>query len=161
MSIKDAIKIHVRCMTRSDIADVLEIENESFEFAWSEEDFIGCLLDQNCIGMVAEHNNLVVGYMVYELDKAKLLILNLAVSKQFQRRGIGSQMVAKLIGRRNRVVLETRETNLPAQLFFRENGFRAAQQCKGFYDDSPEDAYLMEYHRHKNDSARNGSLNTF
>ena len=39
-------------------------------------------------------------------------------------------MIAKLIAklssqRRSRIVLEVRETNLAAQLFFRENGFRA------------------------------------
>ena len=61
-----------------------------------------------------------------------------------------SQMVAKLIGklssqRRSRVVLEVRETNLAAQLFFRENGFRAVSVLRAYYEDTPEDAYLMQY----------------
>jgi [ribosomal protein S18]-alanine N-acetyltransferase len=147
---KQEIRVHVRWMIRRDMTDVLEIENGSFEFAWSEDDFIRCLRQRNCIGMVAEHNNRVVGFMVYELKKSKLHILNFAVSGQFQRLGVGSQMVAKLIGklstgRRNRVALEIRETNLPAQLFFRENGFLATQLLKEFYEDSPEDAYLMQY----------------
>ena len=56
-------------------------------------------------------------------------------------------MVAKLAGklsdqRRNRILLEVRETNLPAQLFFRENGFRAVSVSSRFYEDTPEDAYL-------------------
>ena len=33
----------------------------SFEFPWSEEDFIRCLRQRNCIGMVAEHDEQVVG----------------------------------------------------------------------------------------------------
>jgi ribosomal-protein-alanine N-acetyltransferase len=38
-----------------------------------------------------------------------------------------------------------RETNLPAQLFFRSLGFRAISVLKDFYQDTTEDAYLMHY----------------
>ena len=59
-------------------------------------------------------------------------------------------MVEKLIGklsadRRNRILLEVRETNLDAQLFFREVGFRAISVLRDFYEDTTEDAYLMQY----------------
>jgi len=56
------------------------------------------------------------------------------------------KLVAKLTpDRRGRIVLEVRETNLPAQLFFRSLGFRATSVLKDFYQDSTEDAYLMQY----------------
>jgi ribosomal-protein-alanine N-acetyltransferase len=42
-------------------------------------------------------------------------------------------------------VLEVRETNLAAQLFFRESGFRAVSLLRDFYEDTTEDAYLMQY----------------
>ena len=59
-------------------------------------------------------------------------------------------MIAKLVSklshqRRNRITLEVRETNLEAQLFFRDHNFRATLVLHNFYDDTPEDAYLMEY----------------
>jgi ribosomal-protein-alanine N-acetyltransferase len=47
--------------------------------------------------------------------------------------------------RRDRILLEVRETNLPAQLFFRANGFRAISLLREYYEDSPEDAYLMQF----------------
>ena len=47
--------------------------------------------------------------------------------------------------RRSRIALEVRETNLPAQLFFRTAGFRATSVLKDFYQDTTEDAYLMEF----------------
>jgi [ribosomal protein S18]-alanine N-acetyltransferase len=50
--------------------------------------------------------------------------------------------------RRNRILLEVRETNLAAQLFFRDTGFKAVSVLRGYYADSPEDAYLMQY-RHR------------
>ena len=42
-------------------------------------------------------------------------------------------------------MLEVRETNLDAQLFFKQIGFRAVSVLRDFYDDSDEDAYLMQY----------------
>jgi ribosomal-protein-alanine N-acetyltransferase len=42
-------------------------------------------------------------------------------------------------------MLEVRETNLPAQVFFRSNGFRAISVMRNFYDDTPEDAYAMQF----------------
>ncbi len=144
------VRVHIRWMIRRDMPEVLATEKASFEFPWLEEDFIRCLRQRNCIGMVAEHDDRVVGFMIYELHKARIHVLNLAVAPTYRRRGVGSQMVAKLVAklslqRRSRVVLEVRETNLAAQLFFRENGFRAVSVMRGFYADTPEDAYVMQY----------------
>jgi ribosomal-protein-alanine N-acetyltransferase len=88
--------------------------------------------------------------MIYELHKTRLHILNFAVASDVRRRNIGKQMMEKLIGklssqRRTRISLEVRETNLAAQVFFRSNGFKATSVLHEFYDDSPEDAYLMQF----------------
>ena len=147
---RQEVCVHIRWMIRRDMPEVLAIENRSFEFPWSDEDFIRCLRQRNCIGMVAEYDERVVGFMIYELHKNRLHVLNFAVRPEFRRRGVGASMIRKLIGklsdqRRNRILLEIRETNLDAQLFFRDCGFRAISVLRGFYDDSPEDAYLMQY----------------
>jgi [ribosomal protein S18]-alanine N-acetyltransferase len=130
--------------------EVMAIEANSFEFPWLDEDFVRCLRQRNCIGMVAENEDRVVGFMIYELHKTRIHVLNFAVADDFRRCGVGSQMVAKLsaklsVQRRSRIVLEVRETNLAAQLFFRENGFRAVSVLHSYYADTPEDAYLMQY----------------
>ncbi len=144
------ISVHIRWMIRRDMAEVLEIEKSSFEFPWSEEDFIRCLRQRNCIGMVAEYDERVVGFMIYELHKNQLHVLNFAARPDVRRRGVGEQMVSKLVGklsqqRRNRIVLEIRETNLAAQLFFRSLDFRAVSVLRDYYDDTVEDAYVMQY----------------
>jgi len=46
---------------------------------------------------------------------------------------------------RDYMLLEVRETNLPAQLFFRSQGFRATEVLREHYEDTREDAYLMQY----------------
>ena len=150
---KQEIRVHIRWMIRRDMPEVLDIERTSFEFPWLEEDFIRCLRQRNCIGMVAEHEDRVVGFMVYELHRNRIHLLNLAVAPDYLRCGVATQMAAKLINklspqRRTRIVLEVRETNLAAQLFFRQSGFRAISVLRSFYEDTPEDAYLMQYRYH-------------
>src|SRR5436305_14662622 len=147
---KEQVRVHIRWMIRRDMPEVLQTEQASFEFAWTEEDFLRCLRQRNCIGMVAEQGEKVVGFMIYELHKTKLHILNCPVHPTCRRIGGGSQMVAKLISklsshRRTRITLEVRETNLPAQLFFHSQGFKGTRVLRAFYEDSGEDAFLMQY----------------
>ncbi len=147
---KEQVRVHIRWMIRRDMPEVLQTEQQSFEYAWTEEDFLRCLRQRNCIGMVAEQGEKVVGFMIYELHKAKLHILNFAVNPTWRRHGVGGQMVAKLISklsshRRTRITLEVRETNLSAQLFFSKQGFRAVRVLRSYYEDSGEDAFVMQY----------------
>ena len=147
---EERLKIHVRWMIRRDMREVLDVEAEAFEFPWSDEDFTRCLRQRSCIGMVAESGDSVVAFMIYELHRSRLHVLNFAVARSHRRLGVGTRMMEKLVGkltpeRRNRIVLEVRETNLPAQLFFRSLGFRAISVLKDFYQDTTEDAYLMHY----------------
>ena len=147
---KEQARVHIRWMIRRDMPEVLQTEQESFEYSWTEEDFLRCLRQRNCIGMVAEQGEKVVGFMIYELHKSKLHILNFAVHPTWRRNRIGSQMVAKLVSklsshRRTRISLAVRERNLAAQLFFRSQGFRAVRVLRAYYEDSGEDAFLMEY----------------
>lgn len=167
-------KLHIRWMIRRDMVDVLQIEQASFAFPWTEGEYL-TTLRRNCIGMVAEQDPdgaaNVVGYMIYELHKSKLHIITFAVSPGWRRAGsvllrdhasfegdgwrkvrggVGSAMVAKLASklsshRRTKITLEVRETNLDAQLFFRAQGFKATRVLRGYYEDSKEDAYMMEY----------------
>ncbi len=142
--------VHIRWMIRRDMPEVLTIEDGSFEFPWLEEDFIRCLRQRNCIGMVAEYDDRVVGFMIYELHKNRIHVLNFAIASDCRRRGVGNRMVAKLTAklssqRRSRIVIEVRETNLAAQLFFRENGFRAVSVLKAYYEKTSDDAYLMQF----------------
>lgn len=144
------LKIHIRWMIRRDMPSVLCIEESSFEFSWTEDDFIRCLRQRNCIGMAAEIGDEVVGFMIYELHKNRLHLLKLVVDPHHQRNWVGRAMMEVLIGklnveRRNRIMLEVRETNLVAQKFFASMGFKATSVLRDFYEDTPEDAYLMQY----------------
>ena len=129
---KAQLRVHVRWMIRRDMPEVLAIEHAGFEFPWCEEEFLRVLRQRNCIGMVAELGERVVGFMIYELHKNKLFVLDFAVHPEFRRMGIGRQLIARLIGklsshRRTKIVLQTRETNLAAQFFYRSQNFRGGR----------------------------------
>ena len=147
---KELARVHIRWMIRRDMPEVLQTEGDSFEFPWTEEDFLCCLRQRNCIGMVAEFEGRVVGFMIYELFQDRMHVMSFAVCGQYRRSGIGTQMIEKLINklsqqRRTSITLEVRETNLAAQLFFQKQGFRATSILRDYYEDTSEDAYSMEY----------------
>ncbi len=147
---KSGLKIQIRWLKRCDMPEVLYIERSCFARPWSEEDFICRLRQRNCIGMVAELEPRILGFMVYELHKSTIRLLNVAVDPAMHRYGIGTQMVNRLVEklsqqRRSEVILEVRETNLDAQCFFRSQGFKAISVLHGHYEDTREDAYVMRY----------------
>lgn len=148
---KAPVRVHIRWMIRRDMPEVLAIEHASADFPWCEEEFLRVLRQRNCIGMVAEHGERVVGFMIYELHKSKLQVLNFAVHPEVRRQGVGRQMVGKLVGklssqRRTRIVLTVRESNLASQLFYRVQGFRATEVVRDHFEDTAEDGYVMQYY---------------
>jgi ribosomal-protein-alanine N-acetyltransferase len=147
---ENEIRVYVRWMVRRDLPEVVEIEKNCFEFPWKEDDFQVCLKQRNCIGMVAEVDNRVAGFMIYETPKNRIHLLNIATSPQFQRQGIATQMIQKLVSKltnqgRTRISMEVRESNLPALIFLRSRGFRATGILHCFYEDTNDDAYIMQY----------------
>jgi [ribosomal protein S18]-alanine N-acetyltransferase len=146
----EQLRVHVRWGIRRDMPEVLAIESAQFQYPWDEDDFVDALRGRNTIMMVAECQGRIVGYMVYELCKFYLELENFAVHGACQRRGVGRAMVDKLKSklatqRRTRILVNVRETNLDAQLFFKAMGFRAKVILENEYEDTDEDAYQFCY----------------
>lgn len=136
-------------MIRRDLPDVLRIECDAFgSDAWTECEFIECLRMRNCIGMVAELDNEVVGYMLYQLHLNELVLLNLAVDEKHRFSGHGraltGRLCEKLSNRRFRAVCMIRERNVAAQVFFRSVGWRCFDIARQPYMNDEDDAYVFE-----------------
>ena len=150
---RQKISVHIRWMNNKDIPKVLAIEEKNFEFPLSEKEIRDYFhqTNHNFIGMVAEFQNIIVGFMIYELDRTRIDILDFAVHLDFCRRGVGRQMTDYLIKKlhpqkRTKIFAEIRESNLTAQLFFRKMGFLAICIVHNPYEVCPdEDTYLMQY----------------
>lgn len=138
----------VRQIRRDDIAVIEEIERNSFEFAWTIREFQQVLGTPSCDGAVAVLNGRIVAYIIIERGRGYVDILNLAVVEEFRRIGVGTALIEKTIETitpfAHSIDLTVRERNVEAQQFFRSQGFRATAILRNFYDNMPEDAYIME-----------------
>lgn len=149
------LKVHIRWLIRRDLPEVLAIEEASFAAPATEEDFLRWQRQRNCIGMVAESlepgsAEAIVGYMIYELHKHDLVLVNFAVHPAHRRRRVGWQMARRLqaklsFNRRRCITAIVRESNLPALLFGRTVGFKAVGLERGGYDDTGEDAIRLAH----------------
>lgn len=139
--------VHIRWMIQRDMPTVLEIEYLCFQNPWNHDRFIKEFKNSRNIGMVAELNEVVIGYMIYSINREIINVLNLAVVPRMQRKGIGTAMISKLVGKlysqeRLKLSLEVQEENLDAQLFLKECGFVAVRTIK---NESSNNTYLFEY----------------
>lgn len=145
--------VNIRWMIKADLPRVLEIEGESFADPWPEEDFIRVLRQPNCIGMVAEIGEVVVGFMIYRLGRRQIELLNLAVAHAYRRKGIGSQLVDKLKSRlqsiRRKVLrFDIADFNLLGHIFLRSQGLISTEIIPERYclfDHEMVDAYRFEF----------------
>ena len=141
--------LHVRWALRRDLAEIVAIEADSYDRAWTEEDFLDVMRSRDTIVYVAVRADAVVGYVAMRMHAASLEIVNLAVAPGCRHQAVGSKLVDKVVsriysGRRTRVDVAVREGNLPAQLFFKNVGFRATSVSRDHFDNG-ESAYLMAY----------------
>lgn len=137
-------------MSNRHIPEVIRIEEESFLFPWTEEELRFCLRHRNITGRVALKNNRVAGFMIYETLRRRLSIASLAVDPDERGEKVGSRLVQELTykvwcGFALGISLHVRERNVAAQCFFRSQGMIATEQIRNHYEDTDEDAYVMEY----------------
>jgi ribosomal-protein-alanine N-acetyltransferase len=132
--------VKLRYMRLKDADKVLDIEHDSFADPWPDQEFRNILSHRNCIGMVAEQDGQVVGFVVYALMPRHIQILNLAVRHSHRRQGIGRSFIDRLKGRvrggnRLCLLLEVADWNLRAQVFFRACGLRCGTILRSHFAD--------------------------
>lgn len=142
-------RVDIRWMMRRDLPAVCEIEENCFEFPWGEADFRRENRKRNCITLLAEVDSTPVGYLVYQLWKGWIDIVNFAVDPSHHRHGIGTQLIdemkGKLVGDRKRLKADVWEYNLEAQLFLKACGFRAIAVVEDYCEEAEADAYRFVY----------------
>jgi ribosomal-protein-alanine N-acetyltransferase len=143
----NAIGIHVRWMIRQDIPEVLAVES-ACPHPWGEQDLLTTLWRREVIGMVAEREDRVLGFMVYALRRTSLDLLRFAVHPDYRRRQVGSEMLHRMGSklsshRRNCILTVVRESDLGLQLFLKYHGFKAVRVLRRYFGD--EDGYRMVF----------------
>lgn len=93
---------------------------------------------------VFEIDNKVVGFIQIEEHFEISDIINIAVDKEYQKKGIGELLISYVLSttESEKVLLEVRESNLPAIHLYEKCGFKEINRRKKYYGN--EDAIIME-----------------
>lgn len=127
---------------------ILPIEQASHPTPWSRELFQREFeLPQSKI-MGARLGGALVGFVVFHIIVEEIHLLNLSVSPDYRRRGIGRALLARVLEEginhgSNRVLLEARESNEAAIALYQSAGFKIDGQRPRYYTDSGEAAVLF------------------
>jgi ribosomal-protein-alanine N-acetyltransferase len=127
----------VRPMREKDIAAVLRIEKSCYEFPWTAGIFHDCLkAGYSC--WVHESAGQVAGYYVLMPGPGEAHMLNVAVSLDWRRQGLGRALMMHAIDNsRDRhallMFLEVRPSNLAALTLYFDLGFEQVAVRKDYY----------------------------
>ena len=143
------IDLKIDKMKLSDLDDVMKIEQASFSLSWSRSMFERELEDRkkSCF-LVVRSGIEIAGYIGFWMIIDEAHIVTIAVRSDFRRKGVGSILIASALILANRlgaerVTLEVRVTNFPAQMLYEKFGFKKVAIRRKFYSDTGEDAYVM------------------
>jgi ribosomal-protein-alanine N-acetyltransferase len=140
--------VRLRPLRLADLDQVMKIERASFSSPWSYRFFMEELKAPCAHSLLAEVEEHVVGYIVYWILPHEVDVHNVAVERSYRRRGIGRLLLQSVIDEAEhdsleRVTLEVRKSNQPAQLLYERLGFTTRGIRKGYYSDNGEDAFIM------------------
>ena len=140
--------LEIKVLGTEHLEDVLKIEEECFSKPWSENSVKELLLSEKAELLGAFDGGRLIGYSCLEwvLDEGSLT--NIAVSDEYRKMGVGSQLMAALMKTAEEkelafITLEVRVSNLPAVNLYRKFGFLDVGTRRNYYDAPREDALLM------------------
>jgi ribosomal-protein-alanine N-acetyltransferase len=138
----------IRPAVLADAPSLVAIERRSFGDPWSEASFREALTSTWTFVLVAQAARGVVGYLVGREAAGTGEVLNLAVSPDYRRRGVGEALLGAGLAtfRRSRieeVFLEVRESNTSARALYARHGFRPVGQRSAYYRNPKEDALVL------------------
>jgi ribosomal-protein-alanine N-acetyltransferase len=145
--------ITVTAMKKQHLEAVQEIEQRSFISPWSAQLFWQELETAVALSLVAvlreDDRETVAGYFCAWIVADDCTVLRIASDPQLRRRGIGrillQQGLRQAWERGARMVsLEVRPSNEPALAFYRACGFTLAGARRGYYQETGEDALVMQ-----------------
>ena len=136
-------------MNESHVASVAAIEKECFgRDAWSEKSVSGELTNALALWLVAVEDGQVAGYVGSQTVCNETDMMNVAVTAEFRRRGIGEKLVIALVEElkameSHSLTLEVRASNDPAIALYEKLGFEEVGRRKNYYRNPKEDALIL------------------
>lgn len=138
----------IRKMKEMDIPAVARLEAEIFSDPWSEQALMDSYRQKQTLLLAAYEDRQLIGYLImyYALEDGE--IARIAVIPQKRRQGVGGRLLLELenlceVGGITRLLLDVRESNVPAISFYTDYGFVQDGIRRRYYTDPVEDGVLM------------------
>lgn len=136
-------------MSESDLPEAVKIEQTTIYSPWSLDMFLKEIERQNPGLIVFKVETRLIGYLCFwkVMDEAHLL--NVSLHADFRGKGLGKFIMNYLentcaqIGL-SKILLEVAQTNHPAIKLYKKCGFVKVGLRKKFYQETGDDAILME-----------------
>lgn len=143
-------KIIIKNMTKSDVDNVVKLEEASYgKHHWSKESFYNELEnDLSHYYCAFDGNDNLLGYCGCWHIFEEAHITTVSVNPEYRRQKVAQALLIKLIDdcyqeKIKYITLEVRESNVAAISLYDKNGFVSIGERKGYYQDNNEDALIM------------------
>lgn len=139
------------CLATEEHLDRIEsIENSSFSDPWSKSNLLSAIRSDNISVFIAVNDeNIVIAFSCLLIIDYEAEILNIAVSENYRRCGVGRLLVSYMlnvcrVNNISHVFLEVRQSNHKARGLYNSCGFEEIGIRKRYYVNPQEDAVLMK-----------------
>jgi len=140
---------YIRPLKERDLADVLRIERDMYDYPWSEEIFKDCLrVDYSNWAFIKDEK--FIGYAILSIAVGEAHVLNICLDKEYTGQGLGECFLNELLlVAKNKcaesVFLEVRLSNAVATSLYKKMGFKQIGRRKKYYQaaDGREDALVF------------------
>jgi ribosomal-protein-alanine N-acetyltransferase len=142
-------RFRIRKAQARDIESITSIEDQQFQHPWKKKFFTDELTHDICYFYVAEDtfSRQVAGYIIFWLISEEIELHNLAVAKDYKKKGIGKQLMLFMLDcaethKVQEIFLEVRESNKEAIAFYEAFQFKRVNVRKDYYSNPIEDAVV-------------------
>jgi [ribosomal protein S18]-alanine N-acetyltransferase len=139
----------IRKLREEDLGQVAAMENSTQIVPWTSKIFKDCY-HAGYPGWVIEHQQKLISFTIMAVHSEECHLLNICVHPDFQRQGIGSQMLAHAQVNAKKagamlIYLEVRESNQKAIALYKKSEFTQINIRKGYYPalEGREDALVF------------------
>lgn len=140
--------MRIRKLVLEDAPAIAELEKRCFSDPWSEKSIASEVHNPLAYWLVAEDGGEILGYIGSQsvLDAAD--VMNLAVSPDHRRKGIGEKLIKALTRHLQEhgviaLLLEVRVSNAPAISLYEKLGFVQVGRRPRYYTNPREDALIL------------------
>lgn len=130
---------------QASVTAVYEILSDVYPVSpWSEKQILSDMQQDNVDYFFVKKDEKIVGFLAISQLAGELEITNIAIKKDYQGHGLGSQLLADLDHVDFPIFLEVRASNTPAQALYKKWGFDIIGKRKQYYHEPVEDAIIMK-----------------